>query len=294
MVEATNCLAVIDEAHMWFSARKWTQTEQSDLAAFQQHRKEGMDVIWIAQHESRVDVAIRELTAFIWRHRKLGRFVIASKVTPDEPKKVIDRRFVAIRPELYNNYFTEERIGFRDGSGYKFGAGTAYKRSAGPGPALDEYQRLRPNVYRLETPGCVRYLPADGPGISEAVAFALLEWRAVKSQVGPEDICRPLYRGSDGRFHEIDADGELVANEAQQDLYGAAIDLFNELRRSLVKLPHPQAVFPQTPLRLGMGAKVLGVKPAAAIPMVRAESVPKEGLTETVLVPKAIRFGGLG
>src|SRR4051812_30452061 len=44
IAEAGNCLAVIDEAHMWFSARTWTKTNQLELSYFQQHRKEGVDL----------------------------------------------------------------------------------------------------------------------------------------------------------------------------------------------------------------------------------------------------------
>lgn len=300
MVEATNCLAVIDEAHMWFSARKWTSTEQADLAAFQQHRKEGMDVIWIAQHESRVDVAIRELTAFIWRHRRLGRFVIASKVTPDEPKKALKRKCIMIRPELYNNFFTEERIGFRDGTGYKFGAGNAYKRSAGRGPALDENNRLAPNYFRLETPGSVRYLPVDSVGISEAVAFALAEWRVLKPQAEPEDFCRPVYRGADKRFHLLDPAGTIVPNEAQKDMLDQARELLEDMKRlrlkDLGKLSgvNQDSFFRIPPKKSSMGSMVQGVKSEAAAPMPCAEPVPQEDLTPLVLVPKAIRFGGSG
>lgn len=259
MIEAANCLCVIDEAHMWFSARTWSKNEQLELSYFQQHRKEGIDLVWVAQHENRVDVAIRELTAFIWRHRRIGRFCIASRVTPDEPKKVIGRRVVRIRPELYNDFFTEERIGQRDGKGYRFGSGEAYKRSAGGSPELDENYRLRPNFFRIESPSNVRYLPADGPGISEAVALALMESRLAGYRGQPEGLCRPCYRGADGRFHELDLEGALQPNEAQKDIIEQALALFQDLRRQVVnpslRLPMiPKGSFNRSPLKLLMGS----------------------------------------
>lgn len=314
MTEATNCLAVIDEAHMWFSAREFHKMTQVEMSVFQQHRKEGMDVIWIAQHESRVDVSIRELTAFIWRHQRIGRFVLARRYTPDEPKKVYGRKVVMIRPILFNNYFTEERIGMRDGTGYKFGAGTAYKRSVGPGPALDENLRLRANYFRLETPGAVRYLRVDEPGISEAVAYALMDWRSLRSQVEPGDICRGVYRGADGRFHEIDGDGELVANTTRGDLLDEAVALFNELRKTRLadfgKLTRfPGSVIPNPPSTSLPGGSGGSVKPEAVISRALPKSVwnvfggqskneksitqaDSKGLTDAPEVPKAFRFRG--
>lgn len=256
MLEASNCLCVIDEAHMWFSARSWSKNEQLELSYFQQHRKEGIDLVWIAQHENRVDVAIRELTAFIWKHRRLGGFCLASRVTPDEPKKVLSRKLLRIRPEIYNDFFTEERIGQRDGKGYRFGSGESYKRSAGASPELDENYRLRPNYFRLETPGQVRYLSAHAPGISQAVALALLEWRAQGFQGGPESFCRACYRGADGRFHELGEEGELLANEAQKDLWEQALELLAQMRLGLsppeLRLPQALRQFqPKAPLRSG-------------------------------------------
>ncbi|MBN9503118.1 MAG: hypothetical protein BGO01_07875 [Armatimonadetes bacterium 55-13] len=267
MVEAGNCLAVIDEAHMWFSARSWTKTNQAELSVFQQHRKEGMDVVWIAQHEGRVDVAVRELTAFIWRHKKLGRFCIASRVTPDEPKKVLQRRIIRIGPSLAQHYFTEERIGFKDGEGYKFGGGKAYARKGGSVPTLDENYRLAPNFFRLEFPGHIRYLPADAPGLAHVVALALREWRELGGQVEAVNIAVPLYRGSDGHFHELSVDGELIPNQAQKDIFEAAKELLATLPGTLSGTP--------SLLRVGAvhGAPVKGKAVATQ------EPVPQEPLT---------------
>lgn len=313
MIDSTNCLAVIDEAHMWFSSRKWHLNDQVDLAAFQQHRKQGMDIIWIAQHESRVDVAVREVTAFIWRHRRLGRVVIASKVTPDDPKKVIGRRCVMVRPILYNNYFTEEVIGFRDGTGYKFGAGSAYKRSAGRGPALDETGRLMPTHWRLEFPATVKYIAVDDPLLSDELAFALLDWRVQGHKGGPEHYCRPVYRGSSGRFVELNDEGEVLPREVAGDLFDDAMRLFEELRKvrlsQLGKLTNPGQFFPKSPLPSLLGIPSESVKSVAVAPMVRAGPVAKfepgqsddaksqqggilQDLTDSGGLPKAFRFRG--
>lgn len=125
MVEADNCDCFIDEAQMWFSARNWTRTTQIELGVFQQHRKNGMNMYWIAQHENRVDVAMREITAYYNRVRKFGDFILVSRFTPDDAKTCMGRRLF-FGPRLYDRYDTKTIIGAKDGEGYKAGRSAAY------------------------------------------------------------------------------------------------------------------------------------------------------------------------
>lgn len=59
-------LVVIDEAHLWFPARMSLKLPMSWLAGMSQTRKKGWDLLWSAQHESRVDRAVRDVTS--WMH----------------------------------------------------------------------------------------------------------------------------------------------------------------------------------------------------------------------------------
>ena len=59
-------LVVIDEAHLWFPARGSLQLPMSWLAGMSQTRKKGWDLIWAAQHESRVDRVVRDVTSWMW------------------------------------------------------------------------------------------------------------------------------------------------------------------------------------------------------------------------------------
>lgn len=59
-------LVVIDEAHLWFPARMALQLPMEWLAGMSQTRKKGWDLIWSAQHESRVDKVIRDVTDWLW------------------------------------------------------------------------------------------------------------------------------------------------------------------------------------------------------------------------------------
>jgi hypothetical protein len=219
IAEAGNCLAVIDEAHMWFSARNWSKTNQLELSYFQQHRKEGVDLCWIAQHENRVDVAIRELTAFIYRVRKMGRFCWISKTTPDEPRKPLKRSLWLIDQGLFQHYFTEERIGERDGTGYKFGGGAAYATQERGSAALLDTYRLAPNRFRIEFPGgIVRYMDASHAGLGLMVGRALASWTAFGLDKEAESIVTPLYVGPGG-IQELTSGGEIIANGVQGNVF---------------------------------------------------------------------------
>ncbi|HEY0186220.1 MAG TPA: zonular occludens toxin domain-containing protein [Cellulomonas sp.] len=57
---------VIDEAHLWFPARMSLKLPPSWLAMLSQTRKNGWDLLWCAQHESRVDRVIRDITSWQW------------------------------------------------------------------------------------------------------------------------------------------------------------------------------------------------------------------------------------
>lgn len=59
-------LVAIDEAHLWFPARMALRLPMSWLAGMSQTRKAGWDLLWAAQHESRVDRVVRDVTS--WMH----------------------------------------------------------------------------------------------------------------------------------------------------------------------------------------------------------------------------------
>lgn len=218
IVNRGNCLAVIDEAHMWFSARSWGKTQQAELSYFQQHRKEGIDLLWIAQHQDRVDVAVREVTAFIWKVRKLGPFCWITKTTPEEPKRPLKRILWKIDPGIFNHYFTEERIGFRDGEGYRLGGGAAYAQRRGGVELIDPYH-LSPNTFRIEWPtGQIQHIAANSPTVGLVVGRALASWQLFGSAKEAEDFVTPLYVVG-GRVQELTTGGEIVVSGVKSDVF---------------------------------------------------------------------------
>lgn len=59
-------VVVIDEAHLWFPARQALNLPPSWLAGMSQTRKAGWDLLWAAQHETRVDRVVRDVTSWMW------------------------------------------------------------------------------------------------------------------------------------------------------------------------------------------------------------------------------------
>lgn len=57
---------LLDEVHLWLPARRSLQLPTSWLALFSQTRKLGWDLWWTAQHETRVDRMLRDVTSFMY------------------------------------------------------------------------------------------------------------------------------------------------------------------------------------------------------------------------------------
>lgn len=66
LFELPRGLVVIDEAHLWFPARMALKLPMSWLTGISQTRKKGWDLLWSAQHETRVDRVVRDITN--WMH----------------------------------------------------------------------------------------------------------------------------------------------------------------------------------------------------------------------------------
>lgn len=113
----------LDEAHMWFSSRAWQGQSTEDLALFQQHRKEGIDLFYSVQDPARVDTAIREVTQVFVRLSRFTRFAwIERWYSTETCKGVPFKSGLCLAPRrVYDHYWTHERIGLRSGKGYGFG-----------------------------------------------------------------------------------------------------------------------------------------------------------------------------
>lgn len=71
-----NCLVVLDEAHLWFNARDWSQSNRELLAFLTQSRKYGTDIIFISQAASNLDKQFMRLIQYVWRFRDMSKWRI--------------------------------------------------------------------------------------------------------------------------------------------------------------------------------------------------------------------------
>ena len=69
-------LVVLDEAHIWFNARDWSQTSRELLAFLTQSRKQSTDVIFISQSLLNLDKQFMRLVQYVWTFRDLQKIVM--------------------------------------------------------------------------------------------------------------------------------------------------------------------------------------------------------------------------
>jgi len=67
----SNGLIAIDEVQIYFNSRKWGDLSETIQYKLQQHRKDGLDIIGTTQHESRVDIVMRQLVSKFYQCSKL-------------------------------------------------------------------------------------------------------------------------------------------------------------------------------------------------------------------------------
>lgn len=65
----------IDELNLWAPSRMWQELGIGVLNRWAYNRKDGLEILWTAQHEARVDKVAREVTDFIWNCKCLGGVV---------------------------------------------------------------------------------------------------------------------------------------------------------------------------------------------------------------------------
>lgn len=63
---------VLDELNLWAPSRFWQAMGVGVLNRWAYVRKDGLRIVWTAQHEARIDKVAREVTDFIWSCRSAG------------------------------------------------------------------------------------------------------------------------------------------------------------------------------------------------------------------------------
>lgn len=63
---------LIDELNLWAPSRLWAELGLGVLQRWAYARKDGLDIVWSAQHEARIDKVAREVTEHIWSCNGIG------------------------------------------------------------------------------------------------------------------------------------------------------------------------------------------------------------------------------
>jgi len=112
-------LVVIDEAHLWFPARMSLKLPMSWLAGMSQTRKNGWDMLLAAQHETRLDRAVRDVCSWMWLCRAWGGgsdhpwLFTASSWEPEffrRPDRVFTRRWRFFSSRVASAYDTHAKL----------------------------------------------------------------------------------------------------------------------------------------------------------------------------------------
>lgn len=110
---------VIDEAHLWFPARMSLKLPPSWLAMLSQTRKNGWDLLWASQHETRVDRVLRDNTSWMWLcsawFQRDGHplFFVSKSFEPEyfrKPDKMMTKRVRMYDHRVAEAYDTFERL----------------------------------------------------------------------------------------------------------------------------------------------------------------------------------------
>lgn len=120
-------LFVIDECHLYWNARKWSESSSAVLSYISQHRHLGDTIVLITQHPEQVDKAFRRLVDEYWLITNLSKRRVLGFRGPDgwfsravyfKPPSIMDRPAEKVRFRLNTGiektYDTSAGKGFGD------------------------------------------------------------------------------------------------------------------------------------------------------------------------------------
>ena len=117
-VSISDAMILIDEVNLWAPSRYWANLPLALLHRWAQVRKYGIQVIWSAQHEARVDKALREVTGWMWQCEPvlLRRWFRYTAFEPSDLRKsmgvkALDQEYVRLRPDIASAYDTFAILG---------------------------------------------------------------------------------------------------------------------------------------------------------------------------------------
>lgn len=114
-------LIMIDEGQAYINARKWDTLSEEIQYLMQTHGHYGIDIMITSQHESRIDITVRQLTNYLYKYKKIkiGKWVIMGQTELDtdnmdasEKKKIGWTKIIIHTPWDQSLYDTHAKIVF--------------------------------------------------------------------------------------------------------------------------------------------------------------------------------------
>lgn len=145
-------MVIMDEANWLAPSRYWNTLPKDLLRMWSESRKLGLNVIWTAQHESRVDTALRELTEIVWHSHHIGKMHWYTATLPNETDKqkqtVLGHKRLWRSDELMSSYDTFQHFPITRADLEKALDGKEWRHSA-PELAVVNAQIVEPKKKRL-------------------------------------------------------------------------------------------------------------------------------------------------
>ena len=113
LLDAHDGLVLLDEINLWMPSRAWAKLPGPLLWKWAQVRKSGLDILWTAQHQARVDKLVRELTFMLYQMftwRKLGFFVGKAYIGEVKKEFFASWLFVPFDISIARRYDTYEEV----------------------------------------------------------------------------------------------------------------------------------------------------------------------------------------
>lgn len=110
-----DCVVIIDEAHLYAPSHQHVKFPMVARWALAHARKHGLDVIWISQHEDRVNRTLRDLTTSMYLTENMfgGRWFRVTEWEPEvfrRRRRHLTRRWYRRRESICRLYDTSETI----------------------------------------------------------------------------------------------------------------------------------------------------------------------------------------
>jgi len=177
-LDLNDCTVIIDEANAFAPSREWQSIPPQVISEWQESRKSRVDFIFTAQHETRVDVIIRELVDYLLRMERIP---------------LLPKWWPLFRIQ---QTYLEELTDVRNGKVYR---GSIERIPHDAFAAYDTRERIANDSGMIKALRDYKAAVKDGQDPYEA-----------RLTLGLPERREPMTRGDDGLWYQTDGTGALV------------------------------------------------------------------------------------